>query len=1519
MALIDLYNKAKKKVTDTVAPIEQKAVSGLNSMYRNAKSYMNTPVQRGGVLDTIDSGMRSFSQKAQNVPKFSFDDNTTWKTPVKKVITSIAQPIANIPSRTISGAFKDYGVQPTVSNVVKRSAEAANIGLDIGGMFGGGSTAKNLVQQGFKTFTPTTATQAIKQGAKTGFKQGLAYGGASGAFSGLQEGDNLKDQFKNAGRSALEGATIGGVAGGALGGAIPYIGHNARLAKNEYGLIKKDIENLRNPYSKRIVEMAKETPDGWKKAPILPNTTQRQKQTMFYGRAGQGQARANYNTPERVFIDTIKQPFVPQSATGKFMMQPKAGMSIDDVTKKYGEDYRQMANDALKYKTSEEFINGQGDTFYHGTNEKFDTFDANKARFKGEQGANLWGNGFYVSPDEGTAKQYGKYLMELVGKPKKPLNLQDFKTIQELADHLDMSEDALMLRNGIPTATGTQASQMSSHAGYQGYDSIFSPIGKGELVVLDPSLLKTKPQLEDIHNLAHKPSTFEPQSATFKFLKNPKAGLGIEDVRQKKRGFDNTFNDVPFEGNPFIQDRKPQSDNLPQVQSLAPQGTLHKSEALALQESQPILKSHSQVSKDQQVGHSQTLAGENPSNFLENRSYTKNISQIPQKIKQGFLNTVDYSQKERPNMLKRAFISGERALQNAGDEGKQLKSLIEKQQLEADLKIGKYNSLIQKETNHLNKEQNANLADVLEGKAQPIDDVVVQSSQNLRNWLNSVQQEAVDTGLNTGHLDNYFPRKYNWDELTKESRKKEIIKHMVETGQADTPAKAEQLLKDYISKNIERKAGNLEYERKLDIPGYERDPKKALSMYAQGAARRITEAQNFGKKDEEVNKLINKIAEGGGDDKEAQKVFDLMYKHEDKNVVADALLTYNVVTKLSLGFFSNLTQSINTATKAGGINTIKGMGQALAQGVRAFKGTGYDDIATLANTLDDVMTTQETGVKNAVTKGSMYLFGKIEDFNRRVASNAGALHAQDLAKQITQDPQSKYAVRQLRSLGLDVNDIINGKLTEEQLLTAANKMVRSTQFKIDAMSLPTMWRSPLGKVLTQFKSFLFMQTKFVRNEIINESRQGNFKPLVMFLAMAPIASYVTQSARNYVNNAKSGDFRAGDLFAKAVGTMPTDFASQMQYAWEKQHQTYQDSQGTQHPSTNALEDTANYLSPFIGPTGGDAVKLAGAIANVSSTKEKNDMWYKNHPAAQRDPYLDIKRWATQKIPYVGRNLTNTFLPYEKSMAKQAKEVLQQGIAEGDAQKIQDAIDMDPYLQRKGAFQNAVGKKVKEMAPTEKEFYDKFKAEEKARKYAEQGKEVSEAKPAFGIDSAEASTKDYSADIEKLKNSEDNMLEVGDMLLMKDSSGKVQKIPKPVYEQRIRTQKMITAKKEKNLKEWSNLAQVEYAHMKDQLKDEKLDELSRVKIEGKMKTLQEQFSKYSNQKGFTKGRKSGTGKAKKEKKVAYTPITDKTSASRIVERLNVKLGKSRKPRVSMPTFRSTKMTKVSRRHNQRIFA
>ncbi len=370
MALFDLYKKFKKKKEESFAPVKQRTSSGLGAMAQKFKNGIDAKIgdfsdrafgnfnkSKMGVqkkasnfsdaifkdsapkwMQSVDSGLRNFSNKAENAPKFNFADKI--KNPVGKFAASIPQEIMNIPSRTVSGAFKDYGKsKATPSYLIKRGAEAANIGLDIGSLFVGGNTGKNLVKEGFNQIGKKGFKETLKNGVKRGAKEGLAYGASSGALSGLQEGDSLKEQGKNAIKGAVKGGAMGAVAGGVLGGVSPAVGQEVKRTIN-------DIKFVKNPYAKRIATKYDYSP--------VPGT---------FAPGGKPQMQPIASS-ERKVIETVKLPFQPKSILGK-LTTAKPGLTIEDVSKKGPQvvssvevgQLKGLAQNARSSRNFEQFVN----------------------------------------------------------------------------------------------------------------------------------------------------------------------------------------------------------------------------------------------------------------------------------------------------------------------------------------------------------------------------------------------------------------------------------------------------------------------------------------------------------------------------------------------------------------------------------------------------------------------------------------------------------------------------------------------------------------------------------------------------------------------------------------------------------------------------------------------------------------------------------------------------------------------------------------------------------------------------------------------------------------------------------------------------------------------------------------------------------------------------------------------------------------------------------------------------------
>ena len=589
--------------------------------------------------------------------------------------------------------------------------------------------------------------------------------------------------------------------------------------------------------------------------------------------------------------------------------------------------------------------------------------------------------------------------------------------------------------------------------------------------------------------------------------------------------------------------------------------------------------------------------------------------------------------------MRKFITSGRTILQKSGSSGRKMASTMDTQRVEQDLLTGRYTVRINKALAGLSKEERFNVTDVLEG-GRPLNSKVENAASQLKAWLDEVATKAeadkFEMRIPGGgtvpfkRRVDYFPRQYDFDALAKGRQREAAITHLVETGQAPNPAKAERLLDEMIE-NAQRRAGNLENPRLLDLPGYERDPVKVLQRYARTVAQRFTEAEYFGKKDEIIDSLIKGIAEDRGDFKEAQRIFDFTVRGVPKNKVVSAITQFNVATKLSLSAIVNATQSINTATKAGILNTVKAVW-------KGFTPEGKE-LADLVNAYDDFIYIREGGVDpHKIVKGVMYIFQKVENFNRRTAAIAGKLKTAELINLLSKDPQSSYAIRQLNSLGIDLERALAGTLTENDLLKAANKMIEKTQFKVDPLDIPPSWKTPLGRLITQFKSFSFMQTKFARDEIFKEASHGNLVPFVTFVTLAVPASYVVAMVRNKLTGREQGniDIREWDKWMKAFGTIPTDALIQAKFLADTIKSEFK----------TPIEKGARFAGSILGPSADEFGKLIGGLEQIPRIQEKNK--YLRRTGKEQAPLLALERQVVEKVPFAGQYLKNKLFGYPKS-------------------------------------------------------------------------------------------------------------------------------------------------------------------------------------------------------------------------------------------------------------------------------
>ena len=236
-------------------------------------------------MQNINRGLTTYSQAVENAPRFNFAENI--KNKVLSSLAGIPESILNTPSDIVRGTG-GYGqdLSPFTtegrSNYLSKMGQGINVGLNIGGLMGGGSTAANLVKEGARDIGKQTLIDIVKEGAISGIKQGAGYGAAYGVSSALQGQETASEKLKNIPLSAIENAVIGGVLGGALGATIPVLSHEIknqlidikRMIKPEYqDVVYQNIrtQNPLNPHEKLAKPLIL---DEWKVKEKVPPKSQ---------------------------------------------------------------------------------------------------------------------------------------------------------------------------------------------------------------------------------------------------------------------------------------------------------------------------------------------------------------------------------------------------------------------------------------------------------------------------------------------------------------------------------------------------------------------------------------------------------------------------------------------------------------------------------------------------------------------------------------------------------------------------------------------------------------------------------------------------------------------------------------------------------------------------------------------------------------------------------------------------------------------------------------------------------------------------------------------------------------------------------------------------------------------------------------------------------------------------------------------------------------------------------------------
>ena len=464
-----------------------------------------------------------------------------------------------------------------------------------------------------------------------------------------------------------------------------------------------------------------------------------------------------------------------------------------------------------------------------------------------------------------------------------------------------------------------------------------------------------------------------------------------------------------------------------------------------------------------------------------------------------------FKRKDTVSSLDKFLTTSETVIRRFGKPGNQLADRMRLANAKAEGLTGKMIEAMQQNIKGLSKAERENFVGVLDGTAAPMSQKVASAAKNERGRLSSIFDEAkrvLDPDELPAFRENYFPHMFDHNFLIK--NEDSIVRKLVENGQFSDSQTARRFLAETMKNSRSRRFGNLEKSRLSGVDGWEKDPEKALAIYYSKASKRLKEAELYGAKDEIVDKLFSEIFDDVGDSVKGQtnsdfakKAFQRFTGRADVDIVdkkfANMVSGLQVVSKLGFAQITNAPQGlVNTAFKTNMGTALNSLRKAaFSKKDRAF---ARKSGALLDSTLDEISEMAAGG--NAFQKvTSNFLkwngFKATETFNRTVAAIGGKARAQWALEQIQKGGRkSKQARRFLDEMGLeDVDGIIQrGALSEDELLQVALRFSNKTQFRASALDLPEYFRSDLGRVVFQFKSFAVNHAKFIKDVLKDDIR-----------------------------------------------------------------------------------------------------------------------------------------------------------------------------------------------------------------------------------------------------------------------------------------------------------------------------------------------------------------------------------------------------------------------------------------------
>ena len=292
---------------------------------------------------------------------------------------------------------------------------------------------------------------------------------------------------------------------------------------------------------------------------------------------------------------------------------------------------------------------------------------------------------------------------------------------------------------------------------------------------------------------------------------------------------------------------------------------------------------------------------------------------------------------------------------------------------------------------------------------------------------------------------------------------------------------------------------------------------------------RISQAKVWGAKDQKLYASAKLIGDQGGDMNMAKQLLDRLLNKDVHDEIADhvlrSVLGYNVWTKMGLSSLSQMTQEMMALVRTNGRSYLRAKKyihqhpeEALDWFIRS--GSGVRGVAQYAR--NELMAFSSNATDIYLQKTG---FTKFDIKSRYVANLSGRFYAEFLADKLAKNPDSKFAARRLQQLDIDPVQLKNKKyqLTKEQALRASQKAEIDSNFRNRVMDLPEFWTSRFGRLVSQFNTFTYSQTRFLRDYVVKEAAKGNVMPLLYLLSVGEVMGEGLNDIRGLITGRKQSE------------------------------------------------------------------------------------------------------------------------------------------------------------------------------------------------------------------------------------------------------------------------------------------------------------------------------------------------------------------------------------------------------------